>query len=62
MIVPLSLSVILIVIFLASVFRITITVSVCGVTKPMYSNEVFWEEVTLTLCEPGGTNLLKWPK
>ena len=59
---PAFLSVILIVVLLAFVLSTTITVCDCGVTKPINSSEVLLEEVTLILRDPGGTNLLKWPR
>ena len=59
MILLVSLSVILMVKFLASLFRITITMFDSGVTKPVNSNEVSLEGVTSILFDPGGTNLLK---
>ena len=62
MINPCLLSAIFIVIFLAPVFKITMTVFDCGVTKPINSSAVSWEEDTSILRDPGGTNLLKWPK
>ena len=61
-IIPLLLSLILMLKSLASVFRITNTLSPCGVTKPMNIREVSSRQVTSILCDPGGTNLLKWPR
>lgn len=40
----------------------TVDVDGAGVVKPMNWREDLPLAVTSILCEPGGTNLLKWPK